>query len=466
MNIGDAITGMLVDGDAATPFLAATLRLEAPRGLTVEVPYIEHRGDEQFASVRAWFERQQVPRSLLFVTTNGRISLSGCRFAGRLVSSGNIAQGTIAVAEALMSDRDCNRTEPIAATKCASRIDNLAHWTRLSAYPDDPPRKRVGATYSIDIHIEAPAPIEFCVSSGATVRVRSDWQISHDDAEGIQLHTIKDRVVIETEFPEPAEFSAHLTEHNKLRCLIALMYGKAAYFREHRMWDSTITLQSIGGEVLDHPYVELISSRTVGDRARPVLEAQQRGLPLLGLNSVGPRGLKQWSENFDSWHRFITPVASMMGRPNRTMEDAVIAAAMSLEAAGRLLGKQVGEEQTYARGRQLTTTTWIYRCIRSLDIRWGKWVASELGLAGAIAKNYNAIKHSGKGGFPEVSETFLIGQTAETIARLVAAKLTGAADSLLQDYRSTEHLWQLDGAFHANGREIVDDEGTWSKATD
>ena len=133
---------------------------------------------------------------------------------------------------------------------------------------------------------------------------------------------------------------------------------------------------------------------------------------------------------------------------------------MSLEAAGQLLGERLGEEATYHRNRP-TTSTYIYRCLEFLGIRWGDYIYSQIGLAKAIASNYNSVKHADRGSFPDHAETFLIGDVNELVVRLLAVSLTGQADELLGRYREGSELWDIKQRFDAYRVRIVDDRGTW-----
>lgn len=134
---------------------------------------------------------------------------------------------------------------------------------------------------------------------------------------------------------------------------------------------------------------------------------------------------------------------------------------MSLEAAGQLLGKRPGEAVTYNGAGRETVATYVYRCLEFLAIRWGAYVHSQLGLARAIANNYNSVKHADRGDFPDHTEMFLTGTITELVARLLAANLTGSAHELLERYRAGSELWRIQELFEANRVRIVDDDGNW-----
>lgn len=144
------------------------------------------------------------------------------------------------------------------------------------------------------------------------------------------------------------------------------------------------------------------------------------------------------------------------------MEDVVSSTCMSLEAAGQILGAQPGEEQTYSRRDRPTTATYIFRCLEFLDVKWGKYVHSRIGLARAIANNYNPIKHSDRGELPDPAQTYLVSAVTELLTRLLAAGLTGAAGELMSRYRAGSELWDIQQGFNGSKLRVADDLGAWA----
>ncbi|GAA4375085.1 hypothetical protein [Agromyces bauzanensis] len=290
--------------------------------------------------------------------------------------------------------------------------------------------------------------------------MRATWRFAPREDGYERVHELEDNVVIESEWEQPRPFVDHLVEQRKALHLLVFLFGTALSFREHRVRDESIAARLMSGEIFEHPFVEVISARTIRERAQPIPSKDKLGRPLLVLEELGAEGLAEWASNYDAWERFILPAVSIVGRRHRFAEDIVMSTSMSLEAAGQLLGERPGEAATYHRGRR-TTATYVYRCLELLGIRWGDYIHSQVGLAKAIANNYNSVKHADRGSFPDHAETFLIGDVNELVVRLLAVRLTGQADELLGRYREGSELWEIKQRFDAYRIRIADVAGTW-----
>ncbi|MHA7263737.1 hypothetical protein ACX80W_11110 [Arthrobacter sp. TMN-37] len=106
------------------------------------------------------------------------------------------------------------------------------------------------------------------------------------------------------------------------------------------------------------------------------------------------------------------------------MEDHIVNASVSLEAAGRLLGQTEGESETYKPGStHPTTATFVYRSITAVGVDWSELSTSNLHLARAIASNYNDVKHPSRGAMPPAEHTYVAGKVALMIVRLLTLRL-------------------------------------------
>lgn len=132
---------------------------------------------------------------------------------------------------------------------------------------------------------------------------------------------------------------------------------------------------------------------------------------------------------------------------------------MALEAAGQLIGLREGEEATWGRGKP-STATYVFRCLDLLAVKWGDYISSDIGLARAIANNYNDVKHFDRGDFPDHEETYLVSSVNKLLVRLLALHLTGKGDELLEPYRDGKELWPIQQRFEVVGMR-VDDDGNW-----
>jgi len=462
LDFGDSLAGLLVDGAEETPYVGATLRLQ-DSGVEVEIPYLPGFVVEQFAHVHAWFRQMKPQENLLLRTRDGAVMLYGCRWAGHSEASGSrTGSGRIAPQETLLYERDGGLAEPLTIKTCRSRMDGLNRWAWMTAFESEPRTDEQGRTQALTITVESPQQVEW-TQNDATLRVGVHWTSSEQSDGYDRMHVIADNVVIESEFAEPRPFFGHLVEQRKVMRLLVFLFGTALSVREHRVQDESIPARLMGGEIYSYPFVELISARTIRERAQPIPTDKKLGRPLLVLQEVGAEGLARWADVYEQWERFILPAVAVIGRRQRFTEDVVMSTSMALEAAGQLLGQRPGEEDTYDRGRRRPTmATYVYRCLELLGIRWGDYIHSQVGLARAISNNYRRVKHADNGAFPDHVETYLVSVINELVVRLLAAYLTGAADELLGRYREGSELWTVRQQFEANHVRIVDDEGAWA----
>lgn len=459
LEVGDSMAVLLVDGVEATPYVGATLRM-TENGVEVEVPYLPGFVVPQFAGVDHWFRQMSPPDNVLVHTREGNIVLYGCRWRGHSDAAGSrVGSGRFAATEALLNDRDSTLADPLTVKSCQSRADGLNRWSRMTAFASESTVDEQNRTMALDIRVEGPDPVEWSQGE-ATLRVRSTWTVGHVEDGYSRTHPIDDYVVFESEWDEPRPFVDHLVEQRKVLHLLVFLFGTALSFRKHSVRDETITTRTMDGTVRDHPLVEVISARTMRERAQPVSSKEKLGRPLLVLEEVGAAGLATWAANYEAWERFILPSVTIIGQQHRFAEDIVTSTSMSLEAAGQLIGERVGEDVTYGRGG-LTTATNVYRCLDVLNIGWGDYIHSQVGLARAIANSYNSIKHANRGAFPDRVQTLLISEVSELVVRLLAVRLTGQGTELLQRFSQGSELWKLKQSFDAYRIRIADDRGSW-----
>lgn len=465
LSFGDSLAGLIVDGVESTPYVGATLRL-SDTGVEVEIPYLPGFAVDQFAHVDEWFRRMTPPENLLLHTRDGNVMLYGCRWSGHSEAAGSrIGSGRIGPQETLLFAREGALSDPLTVTTCQSRMDGLNRWSRLSAVESESRRDENGHA-TVDITVQSPEPIEWAQGE-ATMRIRTTWTSSETSDGYERSHNVTDNVVLESEWAQPRPFFDHLVEQRKVAHLLVFLFGTALSIREHTVQDESLPARLLGGEVYDHPFVELISARTIRERAQPIPTDSKLGRPHLVLQEVGAGGLARWAEIYEQWGRFILPAVAVIGRRQRFTEDVVMSTSMALEAAGQIIGRRSGEDATHDRGRRRPTmATYVFRCLDLLGIQWGDYIHSQVGLARAISNNYRRVKHSDKGAFPDHVETYLVSVINELVVRLLAAHLTGSADELLDRYRAGSELWTVRQQFDAYQVRIGDDEGKWMSTAD
>jgi hypothetical protein len=462
LSFGQSLAGLLVDGVDGTPYVVATLTFDEARGVNIEVPYVDHDETGQFAHVIEWFHSRTPPPNLLFMSTEGPISLYNLRWGGNSSPSGaTAARGSIRIGEAATAERDGALTDALKMRQVRSWLDGLNGWTSLSSVTTDyitEPDGRISRARGYMVKAKSSEPVTW-QQGEATLSLEGYWRSSQEGDRHNRRHIIADDVVLESTFPEARLFNDHRAEQRKVADLLVLLFGAQIAFRRHQLRDERFVARVLSGKVVDTPYVDLVSERTFRDRVLPTPDSEDR--PLAYLAHIGPDGLAKWADNYDRWKRFILPAVAVFGPRGSFAEDIVVSTSTSIEAASHLIGVRGGEETMTGRGGKPTTATHIYRCLHLLDISWPERIGSIEGLAKAIAENYNTIKHADRGDLPDSRQTILISQINRWIVRLLALHLAGQGDELLEDYRGdSRELWKLGQFFDAYELAITTD-GIW-----
>jgi hypothetical protein len=452
LELGAVVPALFVDGVEATPWVVGTLTL-TDTGVRVALPYVTQVG--QFETVSEWIDGETPPSNLLVESKDLRMSLFGLRYHGHSHSLGTgTALGLIDVEEAVMEPRDGNLQDPLLIEKVKSEIDGLIEWSRLSSvsYTYSSTGQGMDLRNTITYTVKSADGLSW-TQGDATLTISTSWQGNNE--QGIR---VDDRGVLTSKFREPRPFRDHLAEQRKFVAFLSVIFGAPISFRNHQIQDSRFTSQSIDGTVHGYPYVELISRQTVREYATEKPSKADLRFPLIHMPSLSSETLTKWGENYDSWARFLLPVVGVLRVRNLVVENVAINAAMSLEAFGKgIVTSAEGEEETYRYDRP-TTATYIYRGIKALGLNWDSIAASDVGLARAIAKNYNSIKHPGNQDFPDAFHTSTLAQISMGVVRLNALKLVASEEEysnadVSEAFRQPMELFKLNDRFiDAEGR--------------
>jgi hypothetical protein len=422
--VGGQFTGLLVDGAEETPFVGASLFLDADRGVRVVVPFRGGFGfdlgddNSQFSAVRRWFFSDAAPPNLVFVSKRAEFTLFGVRSIG-YSSNLSYAEGTLRAAVAVEGQRDYEipLDAPLTFGEFSSQLSGLYEWSGLSAATWRPDLDDEGKVVRLSGTVETVPPQSW-VQGEATMTLTSNWT-STNNKPG--LH-VDEWLVLKSSFPSPRSVDDHLKEQRKVQSFVVLMVGNAVPFAKHQVRDDGFAVRNADRSIVERPLREVLVSGTVAEHQQPAsIDRNRRGV-LVPFADVGVDGLERWGALDKAWERFIFPAVGLLSRDGVFAEDRVSSLSMSLEAAGNLLGEVEGERATYYRGRPVTKT-WFFRCFTYLGWDCSGFADSTAGLAKACADNYNSIKHYDRGDFPDLAETVLVGRVLGATVRSLALKL-------------------------------------------
>ncbi len=451
---GRTFVGLLVDGVDGTPYVGATLYLNPDLGVMVDVPWKE--GDSQFTAVSSWFRGGVVPSTLVFRSQAANFTLFNVGVHGWSSTMG-VAEGKLIVDEAVqgMRHRGVPFDAPLATGRLSSQLKGLFEWTRVGASTWEPEADDLGRVQKLTGVIEAATRLEW-TQGDAQMTLSSSWASTAERRQG--LH-VDEWTFLSSQFSTPKSVSDHLTEHLKFRAFMVFMVGNPVPFERHYLSDDAFAQLDEDGEIRFRQTHDVVAFRTMRDLGVPS-PFKDRHLRLTAhFNMVGVAGLQRWGECHEAWSRFIYPAAALLSRESVIGEDRVVALAMSLEAAGKIIGPVEGEDVTYNGKKKPTTATWFYRCFTFIGLESGAMADSRQGLARASARNYNAIKHfDGESDFPPVEQTYFIGDLLELTARHVALKVA-VPDIAIEAVGSRLMVELVLDVVH-NGLHITD-EGNW-----
>ncbi|MGC7150908.1 hypothetical protein [Paenarthrobacter ureafaciens] len=442
--MGDTVPGLVIDNVEDTPYVTGMLSFEELKGVSLLVPFINNT--PQFSSVKGWVRGGRPPSNLQLITDSGRFTLYGCRTSGSSLNFGGHGFSNVKITpqEMVYKDRDGDFDDALEVTELRSRIDGLTEWTDMGATSYSFVGDEKNRVQKISVEVESPAPLVW-QHGDVTFELSTDWAVD-EEKPGFR---VREWVCLTTKFETSRPCSEHFAEQRKVAALLTLMYGQAAVFRRHHIKDERFNSKVMTGKVVDVPFFEMLSEETMSDFWRP-LPGEMKN-PLARASDVGGDGLRLWTEAFDRWERVIHPSAGTLRRPESYVEDHIVNASVSLEAAGHIIGEVADERDSWSRGKRPkpTTATYVFRALATVDLDWSDLAASPLDLARAIANNYNDVKHPERGPMPPTEHTYVAGKVALLVVRLLALRLMEPDMKLVRAYGE-------DWKFNQFKRQIVD----------
>jgi hypothetical protein len=328
--------------------------------------------------------------------------------------------------EVVYKDRDGDFEDALEVTEVRSQIDGLTEWTNMGAtsysfVPDENNRVQ-----KINVEVESPPALTW-IHGDVTFELSTSWRTDQEEP-GFR---IREWVCLTTKFETSRPCADHFAEQRKIIALLTLMYGQPVVFRRHEIRDARFNAKVLTGKVVDVPFFEMVSENTVSDYWRSL--PRELKYPPATAAEVGVEGLERWVAGFEEWERVIQPSAGTLRRPESYVEDHIVNASVSLEAAGHIIGEVAGESDSWFRNRP-TTATYVFRCLARVNLDWSDIAVSPMALARAIAGNYNDVKHTKRGPMPSPEHTYVAGKVALLVVRLLALRLMDPAMPLIKAY--------------------------------
>lgn len=429
--------GHLVDG-APTPHQAATLTYEPRIGPLLSVPYI--KGDDQFAHSADWFDGQRPPEALIFSDDRGVVTLTGLRWRGH---TGNTYRVGRLSPSATFEGRPRQLKDKYHLREFTSRIDGLVEFTNVGSVDVNEPRTQdepITATLKPSEHFRWR-------HAGYTHEIRSSAVWS---ARFGQSFNASSEAFLTTTRAKGQTSEEYLVSQWPVRALLVLAFGTPLYWRGHSIKDDNFPTWMLSGDAREPSNVAVQLQRTAEDTEQPLPKSSDLMLPMFALRDLGTPGLKRWYRLYDDpiLRRAVEPAVEVINGASRFREPQLIMAAMSLEAAGHYRDPQ-------RRPRQRLEDQ-VRRCLAATGHDWSA-IGSETGIARAIAKTTNDLKHADRPSRPNGVELAVITDLAKLIMRMQILNLLQIPAKTKQGFVRTNAVYHVVERFQLNGVSVLED---------
>jgi hypothetical protein len=242
-----------------------------------------------------------------------------------------------------------------------------------------------------------------------------------------------------------------------------VIFGQSVFIRQHQITGDAFP-RTLGSGKVDYAFHHFLSSHTMLDHRQP--RPENLASPLVPVSMLGREGLELWAANEAGWMRVVGPVVSLIQRQQPFVEDVILTTSMALEARGHML-EPLGSEPEYGRPglpRNPSFTTYIRRCLTTLPVEWTNIAASPEGLATAMSKVYNGVKHPDRQA-PDSLNAALLGQVQIWIARLCISSMLDSTGDIVKLGAQHSGLRQAMDAFEWNDR-FINERGEFVRWAD
>lgn len=405
---GDVRVGHIFDDvDDGFPDQVATLTLDDIHGPVLTIPYLyesEGGANPQYKKARQWFEDDQhrPPENLVFMDNRGAVTFCGSRSLG--ASMGSTGTGRLAARSVIFGSPQ-RISEANFSQELRSTIDGLREFADFSpiVVSDETildGRRRLVVVLKEDEGVTWEyGPFKYKISQNVYRRELRGSSFSLD-AGNPRLSTASEL---------PHSIDDHLNAHRSIRALLTLIYGRKLAWRSHQILNENFPLRTLDG--MDHRATptEVHISSTQREHRLPEPRSSSLAFPMVTIWELGAEGLEKWSRLYsdEEFLRAVQPAVEVFNDATRFLDPQLMMLAISLDRLGFY---QAGSKGKPSLARNILT------CIEAADLGWAA-VGKSLGIARAIARANNDLKHPDRNAYPSTVALAGLVSIAKVIVR-------------------------------------------------
>ncbi|GEN79005.1 hypothetical protein [Actinotalea fermentans] len=418
------------------PVCAAALTFDDHRGAQLLVPYL--RTADRHAQPQAWFEQSTPPEALAFADNEGWVILLGVRWGGQ--SGSGFVTGRLTAQTAIFGEPRTLRSTYRVRTMRSS-IDGLDGFTHFRPVKYAFPARGEPAVITLD-----DSESVSWRSQGYTYEFRAGAVWSGAEGRRFEAESLPFLATTCHKGRTPQE---HLRAQWAVRDLLLLAHGEKLAWRTHHVADEEFPLWTMDGKAHGPEPAETHFAGTVREHAQAQPSSIDLAFPALNLRALGSRGLKRWTDMYadDMFRRAVQPVAEVINGAARFLEPQLMMLASALDYFGYY---RFGDSCR----RELQES--IRRCLDGADLDFPQ-IGSREGIARAIGRLNNDLKHPDRERRPEGDELACIVNLAKIIARAQPFDLVGAAPSAKKAFLESRDVRWATELFERCGLRVADD---------
>ncbi|GAA2171128.1 hypothetical protein GCM10009846_03900 [Agrococcus versicolor] len=400
MSEQDLRTGFVEDdGVEDDPAVAGTVTFNPATGTTLHVSYASRM--PQFARPERWFEDMgaQIPSTLIFDDGGGSITLIDpgvVRMRGHGIVSVQVR------ADVTVFGLPRSWQSAYAVERFASVLDGLGPLCGFAPVTIG----EAGGTRRIVVSLEPQERIEW-EAQGYTYSLVSRASWTGRDGEHFEI--VDSRPYLETRRTDGSIVSDHFSAHWPIRALLTLLYGAPVRWREHWLQDDEFPTWTAGGTAVTGTSSRVELRSTVRDHDEPESDDLHRVNLSVGIEPLIDGGFVRWIDRYadDEFRRAVDPAVEVFNGATRFVEPQLMMLAMALDRFGHYRFERKARRPQHVN---------ILKCLdeAGLDL---PAIGSRLGIASAIARMNNDLKHPDRETDPTSPEIRAVTRLAKFVVR-------------------------------------------------